>query len=603
VERSLRVLDGAVGVFCSVGGVEPQSETVWRQGDQYKVPRLAFVNKMDRTGADFFRTIQMMRDRLNTNPVPFQIPLGAEDHFDGIIDLVKMKATKFDEESKGATLIEIDIPSEMTALAIEYREKLVESIVEHDDEMMHHYLEGVEITEEEIMHAARNATLALDITPVFCGAAFKNKGVQQLLDAVVALLPSPLDVPPVIGLVPGSEEATEERKASSEEPFSALAFKIMTDPFVGQLTYVRVYSGTLKSGSHIYNATRDRKEKIGRMLQMHSNKREDIDSISAGDIAAVIGLKFTTTGDTLCDQQRQIILETMTIPEPVISIAVEPKTKADADKLSMALHKLVSEDPSLQVSTDAETAQTILAGMGELHLEIIIERLKREFGVHANVGKPQVAYRETAMGESQAETKYVKQSGGRGQYGHVKLRISHHECEDGLEFVNDVVGGRIPREYIPAVEKGVREAMDSGVLAGYPIVDMKVSVYDGSYHEVDSSEIAFKIAGATAFREAFAKAKPTLLEPIMDVDVVVPEEYVGAVTGDVSSRRGHINNTEMRANLQVVKAKIPLANMFGYSTDLRSITQGRATYTMQFSNYDEVPKSLATDIIDKAHGR
>jgi len=412
-----------------------------------------------------------------------------------------------------------------------------------------------------------------------------------------------LDVPPVIGLVPGHESETEERKASSTEPFSALAFKIMTDPFVGQLTYVRVYSGTLKSGSHVYNVRRDRKEKIGRMLQMHSNKREDIDSISAGDIAAVIGLKFTTTGDTLCDSKKPITLETMSIPEPVISIAVEPKTKADADKLSMALHKLISEDPSLQVSTDAETAQTILSGMGELHLEVIIERLKREFNVHANVGRPQVAYRETATGNAEAETKYAKQSGGRGQYGHVKLRIEHHKSEEGFEFVNEVVGGRIPKEYIPAVEKGVREAMDSGVLAGYPIVDMKVSVYDGSYHEVDSSEIAFKIAGATAFREAFSKANPALLEPIMDVDVVVPEEYVGAVTGDVSSRRGHITHSEMRANLQVVKAKIPLATMFGYATDLRSITQGRATYTMQFSNYDEVPKNLATEIIDKAHGR
>lgn len=603
VERSLRVLDGAIGVFCSVGGVEPQSETVWRQADFYKVPRLAFVNKMDRTGADFFRAIQMMKDRLKANPVPFQIPLGAEENFEGVIDLISMRAIRYDMQSMGAKVIEGDIPAEMTALAAEYREKLVESIVEHDDELMHHYLEGTEISHDELIRAARKATLSLAITPVFCGSAFKNKGIQQLLDAVVELLPSPLDVPPVVGMVPGNEELSEERKASSAEPFSALAFKIMTDPYVGQLTYVRVYSGQLKSGSHVYNVTKSKKEKIGRMLRMHSNKREEIDSISAGDIVAVLGLKFTTTGDTLCDQEKQITLESMSIPEPVISIAIEPKTKADQEKLGMALQKLSVEDPSLTVSTDTETAQTILAGMGELHLEIIVDRLRREFGVHANVGRPQVAYRETILNASEAESKYIKQSGGRGQYGHVWLRLEHLGKGSGFEFENAVVGGSIPREYISAVEKGVREALNSGVLAGFPVVDVKATVFDGSYHEVDSSEIAFKIAASTAFREAARRASPILLEPIMKVEVVVPEEYVGSVTGDISSRRGHIMHTEMRAGLQVVQANIPLATMFGYATDLRSITQGRATYTMQFSHYDQTPKNISDEIIAKAQGR
>lgn len=603
VERSLRVLDGAVGVFCSVGGVEPQSETVWRQGDSYKVPRLAFVNKMDRTGADFFRAVEMMRSRLGANAVPFQIPIGAEEKFEGVIDLVKMKAVVYDEQSRGSVVTVKDIPAELTALAVTYREKLVESIVEHDDDLMHHYLDGVEISEEEIMKAARHATLSLAITPVFCGSAFKNKGVQQLLDAVVDLLPSPLDVPPVVGMVPGEEGKTEERKASSDEPFSALAFKIMTDPYVGQLTYIRVYSGSVQASSQIYNVRKGKKEKVGRMLRMHSNKREDISSISAGDIAAVVGLKYTTTGDTLCTQDKQITLESMDIPEPVISITIEPKTKSDGDKLGFALQKLSIEDPSLQVSTDQETAQTIIAGMGELHLEIIVDRLKREFGVEANVGRPQVAYRETFLKSAEAEYKHVKQSGGRGQYGHVWLRIDPLEKGSGFEFVNEVVGGRIPREYIPAVEKGVREALDNGILAGFPVVDVKAAVFDGSYHEVDSSEIAFKIAGAQAFREAARKAGSVILEPIMDVEVVVPEAYVGAVTGDISSRRGHIMRTEMRANLQVVKANIPLSNMFGYATDLRSITQGRATYTMQFSHYDQLPKNLAEEVIAKAQGK
>jgi elongation factor G len=602
VERSLRVLDGAIGVFCSVGGVEPQSETVWRQADSYKVPRLAFVNKMDRTGADFFRALQMMKDRLKANPVPFQLPIGTEENFEGVIDLIKMRAIRYEEASMGSEVVEGDIPSELTALAVEYREKLVESIVEHDDDLMHHYLEGVDIPSEELIRAARKATLDLSITPVFCGAAFKNKGVQQLLDAVVDLLPSPLDVPAVEGMVPGHEEKIEERKAASSEHFSAIAFKIMTDPYVGQLTYVRVYSGELNASSQIYNVTKGKKEKVGRMLRMHSNKREEIKSISAGDIVAVLGLKFTTTGDTLCDEKNPITLESMSIPKPVISLAIEPKTKSDQEKLGFALQKMSVEDPSLNVSTDHETGQTILAGMGELHLEIIVDRLLREFGVHANVGKPQVAYRETIQKTCEAESKYVKQSGGRGQYGHVWLRL---EPVDGgeFEFVNAVVGGSIPKEFISAVEKGVKEALNSGVLAGYPVVNVKVTVFDGSYHEVDSSEIAFKIAASTAFRNAATKAGPVLLEPVMKVEVVVPEEYVGSVTGDISSRRGHIMRSEMRAGLQVVNANIPLANMFGYATDLRSITQGRATYTMQFERYDQVPKSIGDEIIAKAQGR
>jgi len=603
VERSLRVLDGAIGVFCAVGGVEPQSETVWRQADFYKVPRLAFVNKMDRVGADFLGAVHMMKERLGANPVPFQIPLGKEDEFEGVIDLITMKAYKYGEASLGSEVEEVEIPSELTALVKEYREKLVESVVEHDDDLMHHYLEGSEISVEELNRAARHATIALAITPVFCGSAFKNKGIQQLLDAVVEYLPAPIDIPPVEGMVPGNEAETEFRKASSKEPFSAIAFKIMTDPYVGQLTYLRVYSGSLKSGSHVYNVTKDRKEKIGRMLKMHSNKREEISEITAGDIVAVLGLKFTTTGDTLSDKERPITLESLEIPEPVISIAIEPKTKADEQKLGMALNKLSIEDPSLQVSTDIETGQTLIAGMGELHLEIIVDRLKREFGVHANVGRPQVAYRETVLSSAEAEGKYVKQTGGRGQYGHVWLRIEYAGKGEGFHFENKVVGGSIPKEYIGAVEKGVTEAHDSGILAGYPVVDVKVAVFDGSYHEVDSSDIAYKIAASMAFREAASKAEPVLLEPIMKVEVVVPEEYVGAVTSDISSRRGQISHSEMRGKLQVVNANIPLATMFGYATDLRSVTQGRATYTMQFSHYDQVPKNVADEIIARVHGR
>lgn len=602
VERSLRVLDGAVGVFCAVGGVEPQSETVWRQGDTYKVPRLAFVNKMDRVGADFFRVLEMMKARLHTNPVPFQIPIGKEENFLGVIDLIKMKATYYDEQSLGATLVEKDIPADMLPLATEYREKLVESIVEHDDEMMHHYLEGGEITSEEVMHAARAATLKLAITPVLCGAAFKNKGVQHLLDAVVDYLPSPLDVPPVIGMIPGKEEITEERKASSEEPFTALAFKIMTDPYVGQLTYIRIYSGELKAGTHIYNVRKSKKERVGRMLRMHSNKREEIESAAAGEIVAVLGLKFTTTGDTLTTEEHPITLESLMIPEPVISIAVEPKTRDDQEKMGMALAKLAVEDPSLRVSTDPESGQTILAGMGELHLEIIVDRMKREFGIVANIGKPQVAYRETVMGMAEAEYKHIKQSGGRGQYGHVWLKVENLGKGSGFEFENGVVGGSIPREYIPAVEKGVKEGMDSGGLAGYPMVDVKVTVFDGSYHDVDSSEIAFKIAGLQAFRKACSAAKPILLEPIMKVDVVVPDEYVGAVTGDISGRRGHIIHTERRGNLQAITSHIPLANMFGYATDVRSVTQGRATYSMEFLKYQQAPRNISEEVIKKVKG-
>lgn len=602
VERSLRVLDGAIGVFCAVGGVEPQSETVWRQADKYKVPRLAFINKMDRTGADFFRVIDMMKRRLGANPVAFQLPLGLDDNYEGVIDLVKMRAIRFDEESLGVVFTECDIPAEMTALALEYREKMIESIIEHDDALMHHYLGGKEISVEEIMHAARNATIRMAITPVLCGAAFKNKGVQQLLDAVVELLPSPLDVPPVIGMVPGHEDKVIERKPSASEPFSALAFKIMTDPYVGQLTYLRVYSGGIKSGSRVLNVTRNRKEKIGRILRMHANKREEIEQVSAGDIAAVLGLKFTTTGDTLSDEDYPITLESMTVPNPVISITVEPKTKSDEDRLGIALAKLASEDPSLSISVHEETGQTILSGMGELHLEIIVDRLRREFGVHANVGKPQVAYRETIRGSAEAEWKHVKQSGGKGQYGHVWLRVERMEAGKGFEFENNVIGGSVPKEFIPAIEKGVREVLSSGVLAGYPMIDIKASVFDGSYHEVDSSDIAFKIAGAMAFKKAVSLAGPVLLEPIMKVEIVVPDEYVGSVTGDVSSRRGHITYTSRRANFHIVDANIPLATMFGYATDLRSITQGRATYTMQFSHYSEVPKNIAEEIIAKVQG-
>ena len=603
VERSLRVLDGAIGVFCSVGGVEPQSETVWRQADRYHVPRLAFVNKMDRIGADFFRVMQQIRDRLKANAVAFQIPIGAEDNFTGIIDLLKMKAIRFDESSLGAKFEEVEISAELQEQAAAYREKLVEAVVEHDEVLMEKYIAGEIIDVEQLRKVARKATLALAITPVFCGASFRNKGIQQLLDAVVDYLPSPLDIPPVEGLLPGKGEELAKRAPSEKEPFSALAFKIMTDPFVGQLTYFRVYSGKLEAGSYVYNSTKGRKERIGRILRMHANKREEIKGIGAGDIAAAVGLKFTTTGDTLCDEAKPVILESIQFPDPVISIAIEPKTKADQEKLGGALQKLAQEDPSFKVRTDPETGQTLIAGMGELHLEIIVDRLMREFKVDANVGRPQVAYRETIQATADAEGKYIKQTGGRGQYGHVWLKVEPQERGKGFEFVDEVKGGVIPKEFIPAVRKGAEEALVGGILAGYPLVDVKVALYDGSFHEVDSSEIAFKIAGSIAVKDAAKKASPVLLEPLMNVEVVVPDDFMGAVTGDLNSRRGRILHAEPRSGSQVIKAQVPLATMFGYATDLRSQTQGRASFTMQFDSYEVVPKSVAEEIIARSQGR
>jgi len=600
VERALRVLDGAVAVFDSVAGVEPQSETVWRQADKYKVPRIAFMNKMDRAGADFFMGVQSMVDRLGANPVPVQIPIGAEESFRGPIDLVEMKAVCFDDETIGAKYVEGAIPDDMMSAARQYREKMLEALSDVDENIMEKFIGGREISAEEIRAALRKGTIQLKLTPVVCGSAFKNKGVQQLLDAIVDYLPSPLDVPPILGTKPGNGSEIA-RKADVNEPFSALAFKVMTDPYVGQLTFIRVYSGMLSAGSYIYNSTKDTKERVGRLLKMHANKREEIKEVSAGDIAAVVGLKSTLTGDTLCDEKSQVVLEAMEFPDPVISVAIEPKTKADQEKLYEALGKLAQEDPSFRIAFNEETGQTIISGMGELHLEIIVDRLLREFKVGANVGKPQVAYRETIRTASKAEGKFIKQSGGRGQYGHVYLKLEPVSGK-GFEFVNKIVGGSIPREYIPAVEKGVKEAMDSGVLAGYPVVDVKVTLYDGSYHEVDSSEMAFKIAGSIGFKEAAKKAMPVLLEPMMSIEVVTPENYMGDVIGDLNSRRGKIQQMEKRGNAQVIKAQVPLSGMFGYATDLRSKTQGRATYTMQFSHYEDVPKSISDAIIAKVKG-
>ncbi|MEK7267602.1 MAG: elongation factor G, partial [Nitrospirota bacterium] len=588
VERSLRVLDGAVAVFDSVAGVEPQSETVWRQADKYKVPRIAFMNKMDRAGADFFMSVQSMVDRLGANPVPIQIPMGAEEKFRGPIDLVEMKAVFFDDETIGAKYVEGAIPDDMMPAARQYREKMIEALSDVDENIMEKFLGAEEISAEEIKAALRKGTMQMKLTPVICGTAFKNKGVQLLLDSIVDYLPSPLDVPSVSGTKPGNGSEVV-RKADVNEPFSALAFKVMTDPYVGQLTFVRAYSGVLTAGSYIYNSTKDTKERVGRLLKMHANKREEIKEVAAGDIAAIVGLKNTLTGDTLCDEKSPIILESMEFPDPVISVAIEPKTKADQEKLYEALGKLTQEDPSFKVSYNEETGQTIISGMGELHLEIIVDRLLREFKVEANVGKPQVAYRETIRISSKAEGKFIRQSGGRGQYGHVYLELEPVHGK-GFEFVNKIVGGTIPREYISAVEKGIREAMDSGVLAGYPVVDIKVTLYDGSYHDVDSSEMAFKIAGSIGFKEAAKKAKPVLLEPMMSIEVVTPENYMGDVIGDLSSRRGKIQQMEKRGNAQAIKAQVPLSGMFGYATDLRSKTQGRANYTMQFSHYEEVPK-------------
>ncbi len=598
VERALRVLDGAVGVFCAVGGVEPQSETVWRQADKYHVPRIAFVNKMDRTGADFFSVVDEIDEKLNGNPLVLQIPIGSESDFIGVVDLVKMKAIVWDSDVLGAKFSEKEIPSELADQALEYRNMMIEKLSDFDDAIMEKYLEGEDISEEEIKKAVRKATIETKLTPVLCGSAFKNKGVQPLLDAVVDFLPSPVEVPPIKGVDPKTGEEVE-RKASETEPLALLAFKIMSDPYVGKLTYFRVYSGTLKAGSYAYNSTKGKTERIGRLLRMHANKREDVDVVYAGDIAAAIGLKYTATGDTLCDEKHPVLLESMEFPEPVISIAVEPKTKADRDKLSSALQKLAEEDPTFRVKYDEETNQTIISGMGELHLEIIVDRLKREFKVGVNVGKPQVAYKESIKSSIKQEGKFVRQTGGHGQYGHVWIEIEPLERGKGFEFVDKIVGGVIPKEYIPAVEAGVKDAAESGVLAGYPMVDFKVTLYDGSYHEVDSSDMAFKIAASMAFKEGAKKAKPYILEPIMDVEVTTPEQYLGDVMGDVNSRRGKIKNMSEKGKLKIIKAYIPLSEMFGYATVLRSITQGRGTYTMQFSHYDEVPKSIADKIIKK----
>ncbi|RCW40593.1 MULTISPECIES: elongation factor G [unclassified Halanaerobium] len=595
VERSLRVLDGAIALFCSVGGVEPQSETVWRQADKYKVPRIAFVNKMDRMGADFFRAVDMMRERLGANAIPIQLPIGSEDNFDGVIDLVEMDAVIYEDEL-GVNFERQEIPEDMQELADEYREKMIEVLAEEDDEFMMKYLEEG-VSTEDIKNLLRKAVLNVNVVPVLCGSAFKNKGVQMLLDAVIDYMPSPVDVPPITGINPDTEEE-EIRKADDDEPFSALSFKIMADPYVGKLAFFRAYSGVLKAGSYVYNATSEKRERVGRILQMHANHREERDEVYAGDLAAAVGLKNTSTGDTLCDQDHPIILESMDFPEPVIDVAIEPKSKADQDKLGEALQRLSEEDPTFRVRSDEETGQTIIQGMGELHLEVIVDRLLREFKVDANIGKPKVAYRETITKKvTGIEGKFIRQSGGRGQYGHVVLDIIPQKEGEGFEFENNIVGGSIPKEYIPAVEAGIIESMENGIIAGYPVVDVKVVLNDGSYHEVDSSEMAFKIAGSMGFREGAKKAAPVILEPVMSVEVVVPEEYMGDVIGDLNGRRGRVEGMEPRANAQVVKAFVPLSEMFGYATDLRSKTQGRATYTMQFSHYEKAPKNIAKEIM------
>ncbi|MBI4824334.1 MAG: elongation factor G [Nitrospirae bacterium] len=601
VERSLRVLDGAIAVFDVVSGVEPQSETVWRQADKYGVPRIAFMNKMDRVGADFYMSVESMVERLGANPVPVQIPNGAEDKFRGPIDLIRERAIYFKDDSLGAEYFEEDIPSDLIPIAKRYRDKMLEKLADIDETIMEKFISGNKVTVSEIISALRKGTIQMKLTPVLCGSAFRNKGVQHLLDAIVDYLPSPIDVPPVEGTTPGNGTRIQ-RKVSDEEPFSSLAFKVTSDPYVGQLTYLRVYSGILNSGSYVYNSSKDTRERIGRLLKMHANKREELKEVRAGDIAAVVGLKGTLTGDTLCDEKSPVVLEAMEFPEPVISVAIEPKTKADQEKLSQALSKLAQEDPSFRVSVNEETAQTLISGMGELHLEIIVDRLLREFKVSANIGKPQVAYKETIAGHSKAEGRFIKQTGGRGQYGHVFIEIEPLGEEKGFEFVNKIVGGAIPREYISAVEKGIKEALDTGILAGYPVVNVKATLYDGSYHEVDSSELAFKIAGSIAFKEAVRKAKPILLEPIMSVEVVTPELYMGDVIGDLNSRRGKIQTINKRGAAQVIKALVPLNDMFGYATDLRSKTQGRATYTMQFSHYEAVPKAISEAIVAKVKG-
>ncbi len=600
VERSLRVLDGACAVFCAVGGVEPQSETVWRQADKYRVPRIAFVNKMDRAGADFLRVVRQLRERLGANSVAVQLPIGAEERFEGVIDLVTMRALYWDDETKGATYQERDIPAELRKEAERLREQMIESAAEADEELMDRYLDQGELSVADIKRGLRARTLNNEIVCVFCGSAFKNKGVQAMLDAVIDFLPSPVDVPPVKGVADDGKDTEVVRRPDDKQPFAALAFKIATDPYVGQLVFFRVYSGVLKSGDSVYNPVKQKRERIGRILQMHSNERKDIKEVFAGDIAAAVGLKAVSTGDTLCDQNHVVTLERMEFPEPVIAQAVEPKTKSDQEKLGVALGKLAQEDPSFRVRTDDESGQTIISGMGELHLEIIIDRLKREFGVDASVGKPQVAYRETIRMAVEQEHKHAKQSGGRGQYGHVYLRIEPQERGGGFEFVDQIKGGVVPREYIPAVEKGVREAMENGIIAGYPVIDVKVTLYDGSYHEVDSSELAFKAAASMAFKEGALRAKPTLLEPIMAVEVVSPEVYMGAVNGDLNSRRGVILAMEEAPAGKIVRADVPLAEMFGYATALRSATQGRATYSMEFKQYAPAPSTVTEVVMKKA---
>jgi elongation factor G len=602
VERSLRVLDGACAVFDAVHGVEPQSETVWRQADKYGVPRICFINKMDKMGADFEHAIDTIRKRLSARPVAIQLPIGAEDKFKGVIDLFEMKAIIWKDESMGAQYVVEEIPEELKKKANAFHNQMVESIVENDDDLLHKYMEGESMSPQELKKSLRKSTIALKVFPVICGTAFKNKGVQPLLDCVVDFLPSPLDIPPIKGHDPDTG-AEIERKAEDKEPFSALAFKIMTDPFVGQLVFIRIYSGSLKTGDSVYIVGKRRTERIGRLLKMHANKREEISEIYAGDICACVGLRNITTGDTICDEKHPILLESIEFPTPVIAVAVEPKTKSDQEKMGVALSKLAQEDPTFKVHTDPDSGQTIISGMGELHLEIIIDRMMREFSVEANVGKPQVAYRETIRRKAEAEGKYIRQTGGRGQYGHAKIRLEPNEPGKGYEFVNDIVGGVVPKEYIKPIDQGMQEAMEGGVLAGYPMVDIKATLYDGSYHEVDSNEMAFKIAGSMAFKEAARKASPVILEPVMSVEVVVPEDFAGPIMGDLSSRRGRIEGMEHRAGSQVIKSIVPLAEMFGYATHMRSSTQGRATYSMHFARYEEAPRSVSEEIIARVQGR
>jgi len=609
VERSLRVLDGACAVFDAVSGVEPQSETVWRQADKYRVPRICFVNKMDRIGADFKRTLEQITTKLQGNPVAIQLPIGSEDKFKGVVDLVRMKAITYKDETMGAEYDVADIPADMMAEAQEYREKLIEKVSEHDDKLLEKYLGGVAISEDEIKAALRNRVIKsvreeeAPFVVVICGSAFKNKGVQPLLDAIVDYLPSPIDVPPIMGLDPNAKEETLiERPAKDEAPFAALAFKIMTDPFVGQLTFIRVYSGVLTSGSSVYNATKGRTERVGRLLKMHANKREEIKEVYAGDIAAAVGIKQVSTGDTLCDEKKPIVLESMDFPEPVISLAIEPKTKSDQEKLGVGLAKLMGEDPTFRVRTDEQTGQVVIAGMGELHLEIIVDRLKREFSVEASVGKPQVAYKETLTRPADGEGRYIRQTGGRGQYGHAKIHLYPAEPGTGYVFENEIVGGTIPKEFIKPIDEGIKEALTRGILAGYPVDDVKIELYDGSFHDVDSSEMAFKIAGSMAFQDAAKKAKPVLLEPVMRVEVVVPKDYMGDVMGDLASRRGRIQSQEDRGGTQIINARVPLSEMFGYATDLRSRTQGRATYSMHFDRYEQAPQNVSEEVVARIQG-